>query len=58
MGEAREAVATCGDQCCALWRYRPYQPGHRKTATAMVASGGDRGSPPAGVRPTADTDPT
>ncbi len=25
VGEDRQAVAECGDHCCPLWRYRPYQ---------------------------------
>lgn len=25
MGEDRQAVADCGDRCCPLWRYRPFQ---------------------------------
>ena len=25
MGEDKQAVADCGDRCCSLWKYRPYQ---------------------------------
>jgi hypothetical protein len=25
-GEDRQAVASCGDRCCPLWRFRPFQP--------------------------------
>lgn len=25
VGEDRQAVADCGDRCCPLWQFRPYQ---------------------------------
>lgn len=24
-GESKPAITACGDRCCPLWKYRPYQ---------------------------------
>jgi hypothetical protein len=37
MGEALEEIGKCGDRCCPLWRYRPFQPKVGTPAAKPVA---------------------
>src|SRR5579859_1445020 len=35
-GEDKAAIGGCGDRCCPLWRYRPYQQGEEETEEEEV----------------------
>ena len=35
-GEDVAGVRTCGDRCCPLWHFRPYQHKEREAGTRMI----------------------